>query len=107
MIAGLLRHQVEIFSLVETQSTNTGEMVQSWSSLGTVWASIESLKGQEKWAAAQRQSTIDTKITIRYLSGVSVKGKIVYGSITYMIESIINIDERNRELQIMCYRVGS
>lgn len=109
MRAGRLRHRVTIRNLVETQSTITGQMAQSWSTLSTaVWASIDPITSRsykEQFVAQQHLSQIDCVITVRYLSGISVKGKVINGSAEYNIEAIFDTEERNRELQLMCSRV--
>ena len=39
---------------------------------------------------------------MRYLSGIVPKMRVKVGSRIFDILSIINVDERNRELQLMC-----
>lgn len=110
MNIGKLRHKVTIHNLVETQSTLTGEMVQSWSTGASVWAAIEPLQGRELFQVQQYQAKIDTKITVRCSSdttSITAKSMVNHstGDQDYYIENIINPDERNIELQLMCFRV--
>ncbi|MCP3680269.1 MAG: phage head closure protein [Gammaproteobacteria bacterium] len=105
--SGKLRHKISIQSLVETQSS-FGEPVQSWSSFTTnVWASIEPLKMQERFIADQFMSNVEKKITIRFTTGIEPKQRVINNSLSYDIESIINPDERNRELQLLVSRVNT
>ena len=106
MRSGQLRHRVTIRKPVETQNSY-GEPIVRWQDVATgVWASIEPLSGREFMAAKQLVSEIEVRIRIRYLAGLSAKMKIVdANSNSYLIESIINIEERNRELQLMCSRI--
>lgn len=105
MNAGKLRKAITI-----QQHTNTsdeyGAQVLTWSSFGTDrWAQIEPLNGREYFAGQQFQSKVDTRFTIRYVSGITPKMRVFYNSMAYDIEAIINIDERNKTLQLMCSKV--
>jgi SPP1 family predicted phage head-tail adaptor len=105
MQAGKLRNYITVRNLIETQSTITGALVQSWSTvLNGAWASVEPLQGREYFAASQFQSKITTKITLRN-STVNITPKMiaVYGTHIYEIESVIKPDMRNNEVQLMCY----
>lgn len=103
MNAGKLRHRVTIQSPVETQNTY-GEAEVRWQDVATVWAMVEPLRGREYFASKQMVSEIETRVVIRYMAGITAKMKIVHGADEYLIETIINVLERNRELQLMCKR---
>jgi len=108
-----LRHIVTIQTPVETQD-GYGSPTVRWQDVASgVWASIDPLRGREYFAAKQIQAEAEVRIWMRYRTDLSVKMKIVHGptcvcSIAtrdeYLIESIINVNERNREMQIMCTR---
>jgi SPP1 family predicted phage head-tail adaptor len=105
MQAGKLRNYVTVRNLIETQSTITGELVQSWSTvLNGAWASVEPLQGREYFAASQFQSKITTKITLRY-STVNITPKMIvaYGTHIYNIETVIKPEMRSQEYQLMCF----
>lgn len=110
MQSGKLRHRVTIRNLIETQSTVTGELARSWSTvLDGVWASVEPYQGREYFASQQFQSKTSHRITIRY-STVNITPKMVVanGTHLYEVESIINPELRNNELQLMCFeRIGT
>lgn len=103
MNAGKLRHRVTIQSPVEVQS-GTGDPVVTWQDVATVWAMVEPLRGREYLAAKQTVSEIEVRVVIRYMAGITAKMKIVHGTDEYLIETAINVLERNRELQLMCTR---
>lgn len=103
MFAGKLRHRVTIQKPVETQNTY-GEPEVRWQDVATVWAQVEPLRGREYFAAKQMVSEVSVRVVIRYMAGVTAKMKVVHGSNEYLIETIINVMERNRELQLMCVR---
>jgi SPP1 family predicted phage head-tail adaptor len=102
--AGRLRFQVNIQKPVETQNA-FGEPEVSWSDVATgIWASIEPLKGREFFAAKQINAEIEARVVMRYRSDVKTKYRIMHGENEYYIDTVINVGERNRELQLMCTR---
>jgi SPP1 family predicted phage head-tail adaptor len=101
--AGRLRHLAQ-FQRATVTSNDFGEPVQTWAVLSEDYIAIEPLRGNEKFAAMQVQTDIDTRIIARWhkkLSDLSTKDRVVFGSIVYDIKEVLNIDHRNRELHIM------
>ncbi|MDA8212164.1 MAG: phage head closure protein [Clostridia bacterium] len=104
MNAGELRHRVKIQQKSVTRDSFGAESV-TWSDVATVWAVVEPLRGREFFGAQQVNAEVTTRIRIRYRSGVVPTMRALYGSRVYDIQSVINLDERNRELQLMCKEV--
>jgi SPP1 family predicted phage head-tail adaptor len=69
---GLLRHQLTIQSVVETQNSS-GEPIQAWGSDVTVRAAIMPLTGDEQVQAQQVAGFVSHRILIEYLAGVRPK----------------------------------
>lgn len=111
MRGGTLRHRVIIQRRIETQNS-TGEVEQRYEDWQTVWGSIEPISGREYFSAQQIQSDITTRIRIRYQNGITPKMRAVHqigsGSPSefeyFDIESVLHINERNREIHLMCVR---
>lgn len=101
MRAGRLNKRVTIQLNTPTQDSGGG-MVDSWGDFATVWAEVKDLSGREFIAAAATNNAVQTKITIRYLAGVLPSMRVVNGSDTYKIESVIGQD--GRSLLLMCSR---
>ena len=103
MQAGRLRHRV-IVQRATDSIDSYGDQTPTWAALGTVWAFVEPLNGREYFAAAQMQSEVSTRIVIRPISGVTLtpKDRVKFGSRHFDIQSVINRDERNREIQLLC-----
>lgn len=74
--AGKLRHRVVIQQAVETQDSNTGAINVVWQDVATVWAAIEPLSAREFIAAQAEDSSITTRITIRYRRDISAKMRL-------------------------------
>jgi SPP1 family predicted phage head-tail adaptor len=98
---GKLRHRITIERVTETRDTD-GSVIETWSTYVTVQASIEPISGREYFAAQSTQADATHRISLRYLSGIVPKMRVKFGSRIFDILSIINVDERNRELQLMC-----
>jgi len=101
MRIGKLRHRITFQQRTTTQNSY-GELTETWADYATRWASVEPLKGREYFSAKQTQAEVDVRFRCRYLSGLNTADfRIKYGSRIYDIVSIINVDERNKELIIM------
>lgn len=105
MNAGRLRHKGTFQRPVETQNSYGEPEITSWSDVARdVYVDIEPLRGREYFAAKQVNAEIEAKIKMRYRSDVTAKMRFVHNSDEYYIDSVINVGERNRELQLMCTR---
>jgi SPP1 family predicted phage head-tail adaptor len=100
MRAGRLRHRITIQDYTESQNS-FGEATKNWTDYATVWAAVEPVKGREFWESQQINAEITTKVTMRYLAGIKPKMRILYDTRIFEIDSVINVDERNRELQLL------
>lgn len=100
MRIGNLRNYVTIQKPTETFDSNL-ELITTWSTFATVWASIEPLIGREFWASRQVSAETTGKIRIRYLSGLTPKMRILDGSTIYEIEAVINVNNKNEEIVLL------
>jgi len=100
MRAGLLRKKITIQELSSAQN-EYGEAEDTWQEFATVRAGVEPLREREYFEAKQTQSESTKKFRIRYLAGVTNKMRILYDGKTFDIESVIDTDERHRELVIL------
>lgn len=103
MQAGKLRHRVTIKYKVATLNDLSEEVVV-WTPLDEVWAAVEPLRGREYLDSRQAQADVDTRIRIRYQDGITIlpSMRIYFGDRVFEIVSVINVWERNKDLQIMC-----
>lgn len=103
MRAGRLRHRLTVQTATISQNA-FGEPVQTWTTLATVWGAVEPLRGAERQRAMQVSATEEVKIVLRHsatIGGIKPDDRILYGSKVYDISAVMNIDERNRELNVM------
>lgn len=101
MQAGRLRHRVSIQQRVEARN-GYGELIATWSTLATVWGSVEPIRGREFFEAEQVQSEISTRVRIRYYDGITAQMRVLFGSRKLQILAVIDVNERHKEMQLMC-----
>lgn len=101
---GELRHRVAIYTTAETRN-DFADAVEAGSVLATVWGRVEPLLGRELVAAQQVHAEVNHRITVRYssnLAAVGPKHYIVFDNRTFDIQAVLNLDERDRYLVLLC-----
>lgn len=110
MQAGLLRRRITLQKPATTRGS-AGEIMRNWVDVCTdVAAAIQPLSGRELFAAAQVQSSIDTKVTIRWRPGVISTMRVLHvvaaGSPEeieiFNIEAVIADPTGRRWIELMC-----
>lgn len=101
MQAGKLNKRVTIQSLTTTQDA-AGGIIETWADSAIRWASIEPLRGREYWEAKKENAEVETRIRLRYLSGILPNMRVEYGTRYYLIVSVINPKEKGEETELMC-----
>lgn len=104
MRPGDLRHRITLQQKVETRD-EFGGVTETWQDVATIHAAIEPLKGREFFAAQQVQADTTGRIRIRYREGVVPAMRAKFGARVYDLQSVINVDERNRELHLLVREV--
>lgn len=80
-----------------------GEEIVTWSTIASVWASIQSIKDREYFESQQIQNELTTRIIIRYRTGLKPYDRVVYGKrIFEIVSQPININTANTQLHLMC-----
>ena len=101
---GELRHKI-IFQKLNTDGDNQngyGEPIEIWDDILITRAGIYPLSGKEFYSAETVNSEVTHKVNIRYAKGLSPDMRIKFGDRLFFIISIINFQEKNVELQILC-----
>lgn len=98
---GQFRHRVTIQKYTANLDS-FGQEVKEWVDICTVWASVEPLRGREFFRAQTIHAEVTTRITIRYKGGISPKMKVVFDGRCFDILSVINPEEKNKEIHLMC-----
>jgi len=100
MRAGQLRHLVTVKSPTHT-ADGKGGIATTWGTVTTCWASVEPLRGREWIESHLENSEVTGRVVMRYKAGIRPDYMVYFGDRTFQIISVINTEERNRELQLM------
>jgi SPP1 family predicted phage head-tail adaptor len=102
MSIGTLRKRLVIESKTRT-SDNMGGATVSWATHTTVWGEIKPRSANEAFWAKHLEHRVTHTITIRYLSTITSDMRITFGSRTFHIKGIRNLEEeRNRFTVLDC-----
>ena len=103
MRIGRLRHRVAIQAQAEPAAIDAaGETRPSWSTVTTVWASIDPAGGKELYAGQQVNAEVSHKVTIRYYSALTTAHRLLFGDRIFDINFIRNVEERNIYQELLC-----
>ena len=106
METGRLRHQISIQQNTATVDA-AGQPGVDWQTIRQPWAEVKPVVGGENFNGSQILAGVTHLVTIRYQSGISPTMRVLYGSRILHIESVLNIDERNRETRLQCKEMAS
>ncbi|MEG7522335.1 MAG: phage head closure protein [Chromatiales bacterium] len=105
MTAGRYRHQITLQVKSATRDAIGGE-VEVWTAFVNRYAAVEPLNGREYFTAKQELNDVTSRIRLRFdrqLSTLSpVNHRVVWGARIFDIESVINHNEADREIILMC-----
>jgi len=106
MRIGKLRHTVQLQRLEPNTDTNTvGEDIQAYAEYAVVFASINTMSGQELERAQQISAEATHKVTVRYVDGVTVQDRVIFDNRIMEVTAIDNPEERNVMLILLCKEV--
>lgn len=106
MNIGQLRHRLKIYDKGTLTRNATGEEIPAYDALvATVWGAVEPLSGREFLEANQVQADATIRIRIRYRSNIRPEMRVIEGSHTYHIDSVLDQRGERKELHLMCREV--
>lgn len=100
-----LPHFITIQKSTPTKD-NSGGRVDNWSTFTTAFAFLKPLQGREYFAAQQVQAETTHRVSLWYIPGVASDMRVLFNNRILDIKSVINVDERNIELHLMCVDKG-
>ena len=105
MRAGRLNRRVQYQTLSEG-ADSLGQEEPTFTTQGTYWALIRNPGSTEALNASQMKCEASHILVMRYSGFVpSPTGRFLYGSRVFNVTGVLNIDERNREIRVMCIEV--
>lgn len=106
MKIGSLKYRIVLQKKMITEDA-LKQQTEVWTDFAYVWARIEPLSGREYFAAQQINSEISVRVTIRYLPGITTGTRVVFGGRIFDVLSVVNPEERNISLILMCKEVSA
>ncbi len=93
--AGKLDRRISIETRSVTRSAS-GEEVEAWATLATVWARVQPIGGREAYSAAAGQiaPTETSRFTVRWLASVTLQDRISYNGKTWNIRNLAELGRR-------------
>ena len=80
-----------------------GQGVETWSTLATVWAAAQPLRGREFFAAGAMQSEATVRIRIRYRTDVTGAMRVQWRGVPHaIVADPIDVDGGRHTLELMC-----
>ena len=104
MQAGKLRHRVTLERLTGERGA-AGGVNDVWQAVGIRWASVKPLIGREWVAAAAANTEISHDVMMRadsLTSTITPRDRLIFDGRTLDIQSAMNVDERGREMRVLC-----
>ena len=101
---GQQRHKILIQSASQA-ADSYGALVDTYSTFATWWASISPITGREYVSDGKVNSEVTTRMRGRWISGILPAMRAKFGTRIFSIVAVININERNREIEILCKEV--
>lgn len=99
--AGERRHRITIEQNIGQQEPTLGAIRPKWIPFATIWTAINPTTGREAGYADQTLSISTHRLNFLYLPGVTSKMRINFKGRYFAIQSLNNIQERNREIELM------
>ncbi len=107
MRAGRLKKRIAIQAATETKGA-TGQTVKTWTTVATVWAGIEPVRGEERIAAQGVQARLTHKVILRHNAYPTLTSdhRFLYGTKVFEITGPpVNSFESNREWICDCREI--
>ena len=95
------RTRVEIQEATQTRGTSGG-VVLTWATKKVKWMHVVPLSGNELIRMQQLQSEVTHKCRARYDSSMNTAQRIKIGERIIEIKSVINVNSRNRWMELLC-----
>ena len=98
------RHRIIIETASELSDT-VGQMIKTWSTAATVWASVNAMSGKELISSQQLFAEATHKIELRFNSNVTPSARFNFGGRIFDINFVRNLQERDCYLECLCTEV--
>ena len=104
--AGQLRRRITIQTPTETVGARGGP-TETWATFKTRWASVTPQAGNEPFEDDRFRSVQRVVFEMRYVAGITTKMRVSWDSRIFAIQSIVNVEERNKLLRVITEEVDT
>lgn len=106
MNIGALRHRVTLQRFVSGFDPETGDPVNEWRDVATVWAEVRGLSGRTYFTAQQTVAQSTHEIRMRHRADVQPGMRIVHGNRVYHVDAALDPTGRREELVVLAKEVA-
>lgn len=96
-----LRHQITLQNRLSAND-GFGQEQQTWIDVANCFAQVEAASGMSEVSGSAEASPVKYVMFIRYRAGVSARMRLIYAGKVFEIDSVMDLDERHKWLQIDC-----
>ena len=109
MKAGELRTPVTLQSPTYARDDGGQTLLNGWNNERTCWARIEPFAGREYEDDAAVTSETQLRVTVRWQPGWTIGSgwRVLCGTRGLNIDSVTNVDERNRTAVLVCREIAT
>lgn len=105
MLTHRLSHRITLQSPTNAQDATTGEVTVTWAdSVADEPAEVVPVSGKEFLQSSATQAGVDTRMTIRWRSGIEPTMRVVFDGQNYNIHAVLPDPSNRRWLTLMCER---
>lgn len=101
---GKLRHRVVLEYPIVVEN-DYGEEEKQWERLAERYARVSPMSGTEEWNAQNVDAVLTHEVEIRYMEDVRTDLRVCFRGRVLHVESVVNPDERDERLLLMCREV--
>lgn len=101
---GRLRHPITL--LAPATALTAGGTEASYAPWLSTRAAIETLRGTDTQRNGQATAQTNLLVTLRYRAGVTAAMRVQTATAVYIIQSIENVEERNKVLKLTCLKLS-
>lgn len=98
---GKMRYRVKVEMATNTRDAGGG-LAQAFGSVATIYANIKPKSANSTYRQGMLQEKVTHEITIRYMQNIDTNSKITFGTRSFAVNGIVNVDERDRFLTLLC-----
>jgi len=98
---GKMRYRVKVERATNTRDAGGG-ISQAFNPVTFIYANIKPTSATSSYRQGMVQEKVTHEVTIRYMTNIDTNSRITFGTRQFAINGIINVDERDRFLTLLC-----